>query len=68
MAIEKEKDGNLEAAKIIDETRHEVEALKEKTKKEISGQIMEASNQVKDESEALVLRIMEKILDRRFAA
>ncbi|UCD82810.1 MAG: ATP synthase F0 subunit B [Desulfobacterales bacterium] len=68
IVIKQEDDGNLEAAEIIDATRHEIEALKDKTTKEINHRIMEVDNQLKNESDAIVLRIMEKILDRRLAA
>lgn len=68
MSRKHEDAGNLEAAEIIAETRHEIAALKEKTEKEINNRIMEVGNQLKGESEVLVLRIMEKILDRRLAS
>jgi F-type H+-transporting ATPase subunit b len=68
IVIKQENDGNLEATEIIDATRHEIEALKDKATKEINHRIMEVDHQLKNESEAIVLRIMEKILDRRLAA
>jgi F-type H+-transporting ATPase subunit b len=68
IVIKQEDAGSHEAAEIISATRHEVEALKQKTAKEINDRIMEVDSQLKEESEALVLRIMEKILDRRLAA
>jgi F0F1-type ATP synthase membrane subunit b/b' len=68
IVIKQEDAGSHEAAEIISATRHEVEALKQKTAREINDRIMEVDSQLKEESEALVLRIMEKILDRRLAA
>ena len=68
MVIKKEDAGSYEAAEIIAATRHEIEALKAKTAKDINNRIMEVGSQLKNESDALVLRIMEKILDRRLAA
>jgi F-type H+-transporting ATPase subunit b len=68
IVLKQEDAGSHEAAEIISATRHEVEALKQKTAKEINDRIMEVDSQLKVEAEALVLRIMEKILDRRIAA
>ena len=66
--IEQEDAGGHEAEKIISATRHEIEALKQKTAKEIDQRILEVESRLKEESESLVLQIMEKILDRRVAA
>ena len=66
--IEQEDAGSHEAGEIISASRHEVEALKQKSAKEIDKQLMEVESQLKAESESLVLQIMEKILDRRIAA
>jgi F-type H+-transporting ATPase subunit b len=68
MVLKQEDAGSHEAAEIISATQHEIEALKEKTAIEINNRITEVDKQLKEESEALVLRIMEKILDRRLAA
>jgi len=68
IVIKQEDAANLEAAGIIDATHHEIESLKAKTTKEINDRIMEVGDQLQHESEDLVLRIMEKILDRRIAA
>lgn len=66
--IKQEDAGGHEGEKIISATRHEIEALKQKTAKEIDKRIMEVESRLKEESESLVLQIMEKILDRRVAA
>jgi F-type H+-transporting ATPase subunit b len=68
LAVLKHEDaGSHEAAEIISATRHDIEALKQKTAKEINDRIMEVDSQLKEESEVLVLHIMEKILERRIA-
>jgi F-type H+-transporting ATPase subunit b len=63
-----QENGSTEAVEIIAATQHEIAALKEKTTKDINRRIMELNNQLKAESEGLVLRVMEKILDRRVAS
>jgi len=68
MALEQEAAGSHEASEIITATRHEIEALREKTAKEVNNRIKEVESRLKVESEALVMQIMEKILDRRLAA
>jgi len=68
MSMEHQDAGNIEAAEIIAATRREVAALKEKTANEINQRIKELNIQLKDESEELALRVMEKILDRRVAS
>ena len=67
-ALKQEDTGNHEAEEIFSATRHEIEAKKQKSAKEIDRRIMEVKSQLKEESESLVLQIMEKILDRRIAA
>ncbi len=68
MSMKHQKAGSAEAAEIIAATRREVGALKEKTANDINQRIKELNIQLKDESEELVLRVMEKILDRRVAS
>lgn len=68
MSLKHEDAGNLEAHKIIAATRKELAALKAKTEKDIKNRILEVGNELKDESDALALQIMEKILDRRLAS
>ena len=68
MSHKLQEDGSTEAVEIIAATRHEITALKEKTAKDINKRIMELNHQLKDESEDLVLRVMEKILDRRLVS
>lgn len=68
MSKEHEKNGNREAAQIIGATRAELNTLKAKTAKEIENGIVEARQQLGSETNALVVNIMEKILDRRLAS
>jgi F-type H+-transporting ATPase subunit b len=60
-----EASGSREAADILDATRQEIEAFKEKTELEINIQISEARTHLQKQSEALAVDIMEKLLDRR---
>jgi F-type H+-transporting ATPase subunit b len=68
MSMTHKNAGNLEAKQIIAATRSEMAALKKKTETDINNRIVEVGNELKDESDALALRIMEKILDRRLAS
>ncbi len=67
MSLMHEDSGNNEAVRIIQTTRQDIAALKEKTTKEVDSQFREVRDQLKNESDALVLSIMEKILDRKLA-
>lgn len=68
MVMKQEDAGNHQASEIIAATQHEVETLREKSEKEINARIREVDNGLKTESEAIVMRIMEKMLGRRLAA
>ena len=68
MSADHEDAGNQEADEIIGATRHEIGALKKKTETDINNRIMEVGNELKNKSEVLTLRIMEKILDRRLVS
>ncbi len=65
MRKELEDAGSQQASVIFAAARKEVMDLKERTEEEIEVQISEARKKLKEESEALALRIMEKILERR---
>ncbi len=56
--------GSRQAEEILASARKEIAALKDKTKKDIAGQIKAARKHVKKESEALSLNIMEAVLHR----
>lgn len=62
---ELEDAGSQEAAGIFDVVRKEIEAVKDKTRKEIDVQIAQAREHLQKESEALATSVMEKILERR---
>jgi len=62
---ELEDAGSRQADEILVSVRKEIEAIKEATQKEVAAQISEARKDLSKESEALVIDIMEKMLDRR---
>ena len=62
-----EESGNAKSAEIFASARQEIEVIKEKTETEINVQISEARKHIQEESEALAINIMEKLLDRRLA-
>ncbi|MDH4204514.1 MAG: ATP synthase F0 subunit B [Desulfobacteraceae bacterium] len=64
---ELEESGSAKSAEIFASTRKEIDAIKEKTEMEINVQISEARKHIQEESEALAVNIMEKLLDRRLA-
>ena len=57
--------GSLKAGEIFVDVREEIEEMKTTVEKEIDAMISEARKSVKNESETLASRIMEKLLDRR---
>jgi F-type H+-transporting ATPase subunit b len=57
--------GNQEATEIIDSIRKEIFTLKEKVGRELEMQILEARKHIEEESEALAVKIMEKVLGRK---
>ena len=60
--------GNNEAAQILAATRTELHELKVKTAQEIENKVAEAHMQLKKETNALAVNIMEKILERRLSS
>jgi len=62
-----EESGSAKSAEILASTRKEIEAIKEKAEMEVNAQISEARKHLQEESEALAVNIMEKLLDRRLA-
>ena len=65
---ELEQAGSKKADEIFVSASSEVAALKEKTTNEIEAQLAEAKKHLKEESEALAINVMEKILERRLAS
>lgn len=64
---ELEESGSAKSAEIFASTRKEIEAIKEKAETEVNVQLSEARKHIQEESEALAMNIMEKLLDRRLA-
>ncbi|MBW2449151.1 MAG: hypothetical protein JRE92_01830 [Deltaproteobacteria bacterium] len=62
-----EESGSKKGAEILASARKEIETLKEKADMEVNLQISEARKHIQEESEALAVNIMEKLLDRRLA-
>jgi F-type H+-transporting ATPase subunit b len=60
-----EYSGNQEAAVIFETTRQEIETHKKKAVEDIESAVTAARSSLKEESEALVVDILTKILDRR---
>lgn len=64
---ELEESGSAKSAELFASTRKEIEAIKEKAEMEVNVQLSEARKHIQEESEALAMNIMEKLLDRRLA-
>ena len=64
---ELEDAGGMEAEKIVAAAVQDISTLREQANKEIETQISEAEKNLKKESEALSIHIMEKVLDRRLS-
>jgi len=62
---EVEESGSRQAVEIFAASKKEIETLKEKAEMEVNARIAEARKHLKKESEALVMNVMEKLLDRR---
>ncbi len=62
---ELEESGSREAAEILESIRREIGSIREKTEIEIDAKISDAKKHLQKESEALMVNIMEKLLDRR---
>ncbi len=62
---ELEESGSREAAEILESIRREIGSIREKTEIEIDAKISDAKKHLQKEAEALVVNIMEKLLDRR---
>jgi len=62
-----EEDGARHGSEILDEARKEIQGIKEKSRQYIDAQIAQARTSLKEESEKLAVKIMEKVLDRGMA-
>lgn len=62
-----EEEGGREAADILAEANREIAELKRKTEAEVQSQLNEAKKYLEEESEALAVQVMEKVLGRRLS-
>ena len=60
-----EEAGGRQADEIFAASREEIQAARDKARKEVDAQISEAKKHIKKESEILALSVMEKVLNRR---
>lgn len=65
MALEEE--GGRKAADILAESNREILELKRKTEANVQSQLNEAKKYLEEESEALAVQVMEKVLGRRLS-
>ena len=65
LAIEEE--GTREASDILAESEREIAELKRRTESVIQSQLDEAKKYLEEESEALAVQVMEKVLGRRLS-
>ena len=63
-----EKQGGREAVEILESARQEISSIKAKVETAVDAQIAEARKKLRQESEALAVNIMEKMLDRRLGS
>ena len=62
-----EEAGGRRADEIFANTRKEIEAARESAQIEVDAQLIEAKKHIKEESEILMLSVMEKVLNRRLS-
>jgi len=65
IAKDSEESGSKKADEIFASAQEEIAILIEKANKEVDAQIIEVRKHLKEESEALAVNVMDKILDRR---
>ncbi len=65
IAKDLEESGSKKADEIFASAQEEIAILVEKANKEVDAQIVEARKHLKEESEALAVNVMDKVLDRR---
>jgi F-type H+-transporting ATPase subunit b len=62
-----EEAGGRRADDIFADTRKEIEAARGRAQTEVDAQLIEAKKHIKEESEILMLTVMEKVLNRRLS-
>ena len=65
IAKDLEESGSKKADEIFASAQEEIAILVEKANKEVDAQMVEARKHLKEESEALAVNVMDKVLDRR---
>jgi F0F1-type ATP synthase membrane subunit b/b' len=65
--ISLEEAGGRQADDIFADTRKEIEAARDRAQIEVDAQLIEAKKHLKEESEILMLSVMEKVLNRRLS-
>jgi F-type H+-transporting ATPase subunit b len=68
LSAELAQEGSEKAGGIHSETMAAIAELRQKSEKQVQGQLEEAKKHLEAESEALALRIMEKVLNRRLSS
>jgi len=63
-----EEKGGREAVEILESARQEISSIKAKAETAVDAQIAEARKRLRQESAALAVNIMEKMLDRRLGS
>jgi len=63
-----EEQGGREAVEILESARQEISSIKAKAETAVDAQIAQARTKLRQESEALAVNIMEKMLDRRLGS
>ena len=63
-----EEKGGREAVEILESARQEISSIKAKAETAVDAQIAEARKKLRQESAALAVNIMEKMLDRRLGS
>jgi F-type H+-transporting ATPase subunit b len=62
-----EEAGGRQADEIFADTRQEIKAARDRAQIEVDAQLIEAKKHIKEESEILMLSVMEKVLNRRLS-
>lgn len=63
-----EEQGGREAVEILESARQEISSIKTQVETAVDAQIAQARKKLRQESEALAINIMEKMLDRRLGS
>ena len=63
-----EEQGGREAVEILESARQEISSIKTQVETAVNAQIAQARKKLRQESEALAINIMEKMLDRRLGS